>query len=68
MVVNQATVVPVVSLCLKEVLKAETKSVKDSKEIVVPEIQLVRNVAAQVRAEPLVIYERAKAIFFSSVS
>ena len=60
--------VPVISLCLKEVSKAETKLVKDSKEIVVLEIQLVRNVVAQVRAEPLVIYERAKAIFFSLVS
>ena len=37
-VVNQATVVPVMSLCLKEVSKAETKSAKDPKEIVVPEI------------------------------
>ena len=67
MVVNHVTAVPMTSLCLKEVLKAEMKSVKDSKEIIVPEIQLVRNVAAQVKAEPLVIYERAKAIFFSSV-
>ena len=67
-VVSQATAVPVTSLCLKEVLKAETKLAKDPKEIVIPEIQLVWNIVAQVRAEPLVIYERAKAIFFSSVS
>ena len=67
-VVSQATAVPVTSLCLKEVSKAETKSAKDPKEIVVPEIQLVQNVVVQVRVEPLVIYERAKAIFFSSVS
>ena len=68
MVVNHATAVPVTSLCLKEVSKAKTKSAKDPKEIIVLEIQLVRNVAAQVKAEPLVIYERAKAIFFLSVS
>ena len=55
MVVNQATVVPVMSRCLKEVSKAETKLVKEPKEIVVPEIQLVRNVVAQVRADPLVM-------------
>ena len=55
MVVNHATAVPVMSRCLKEVSKAETKSAKDPKEIVVPEMQLVRNVAAQVKAELLVI-------------
>ena len=60
--------VPVTSLCLKDISKAVTKSAKEPKEIVVPDIQLVRNVEAQVRAEPFVIYDRAKAIFFSSVS
>ena len=54
-VVNQATVVPVTSHCLNEVSKAVTKSVKEPKEIVVPEMQLVWKVVAHVRAEPFVI-------------
>ena len=67
-VVSQATATPVTSLCLKEVSKAVTKSAKEPKDVVVPEIQLVRKVEAQVSAEPLVMYDKAKAIFFSSVS
>ena len=55
MVVNQATAVLVTSRCLKEVLKVETKSAKEPKEIVIPEIQLVWNIMAQVRADPLVM-------------
>ena len=46
---------PVTSCCLKEVSKAETKLAKEPKEIVVPEIQLVQNMVAQVRADPLVM-------------
>ena len=54
-VVNQATAVPVTSHCLNEVSKAVMKSVKEPKEIVVPEMQLVWKVVAHVRAEPFVI-------------
>ena len=52
---SQATAVPITSHCLNEVLKAVMKSVKVPKEMVVPEIQLVQKVVAQIKAEPLVM-------------
>ena len=60
--------VPVTSRCLNEVSKVMMKSAKDLNEMVVPEMQEVLKVVAQVMADPLVMYERVKAIFFSSVS
>ena len=54
-VVSQATAVPVMSHCLNKISKAVMKSVKVPNKIVVPEIQLVRKVVAQVKAEPLVM-------------
>ena len=54
-VISQATAVPVMSCCLNKVSKVVMKSVKVPNEIVVLEIQLVRKVVAQVKAEPLVM-------------
>ena len=45
-----------------------TKSAKVPRVNDVPEMALWQKVAAQVRADPLVIYERVKAICLSSVS
>ena len=58
----------VTSWCLNVVLNFVTKSAKVPRVNDVPEMALWRKVAAQVRADPLVIYERAKAICLSSVS
>ena len=50
------------------VLNFVMKSAKVPRVNDVPEMALWRKVAAQVRADPLVMYERAKAICLSSVS
>ena len=60
--------VPITSRCLNKVSKAVTKLAKDPNDMVVLEMQEVQKVVTQVTADPLVMYERAKAIFFSSVS
>ena len=65
---SQEMAFPVTSWCLNVVLNFVTKSVKVLRENDVPEMALWRKVAAQVRADPLVIYERAKAICLSSLS
>ena len=65
---SQEMVFPVTSWCLNVVLNLVTKSAKVPRENEVPEMALWRKVAAQVRADPLVIYERAKAICLSSLS
>ena len=65
---NQEIVFPVTSWCLNVVLNFVTKSAKVLRENEVPEMALWRKVAAQVRADPLVMYERAKAICLSSLS
>ena len=57
----------VTSWCLNMVLNFVTKSAKVPRVNDVPEMALWRKVAAQVRADPLVIYKRAKAICLSSV-
>ena len=59
---------PVTSWCLNVVLNFVTKSAKVPRENDVPEIALWQKVAAQVRVDPLVMYERAKAICLSSLS
>ena len=59
---------PVTSWCLNVALNFVTKSAKVPRENEVPEMALWRKVAAQVRADPLVMYERAKAICLSSLS
>ena len=64
---NQEMVFPVTSWCLNAVLNFVIKSAKVPRVNEVPEMALWRNVEAQVRADPVVIYERAKAICFSSV-
>ena len=64
---SQEIVFPVMSWCLNVVLNFVTKSVKVPRVNDVPEMALWRKVAAQVRADPLVIYERAKTICLSSV-
>ena len=58
----------VTSWCLNVELNFVTKSAKVPRVNNVPEMALWRKVAAQVRADPLVIYERVKAICLSSVS
>ena len=63
---NQEMVFPVILWCLNAVLNFVIKSVKVPKVNKVPEMALWRKVEAQVRADPLVMYERAKAISFSS--
>ena len=63
---NQEMVFPVILWCLNAVLNFVIKSVKVPKVNKVPEMALWRKVEAQVRADPLVMYERAKAICFSS--
>ena len=63
---NQEMVFLVILWCLNAVLNFVIKSVKVPKVNKVPEMALWRKVEAQVRADPLVMYERAKAICFSS--
>ena len=65
---SQEIAFPVTSWCLNVVLNFVTKSAKVPRVNNVPEMALWRKVAAQVRADPLVIYKRAKAICLSSVS
>ena len=64
---NQEMAFLVTSWCLNAVLNFEMKSAKVPRENVVPDKALCRKVEAQVRADPLVIYERAKAICLSSL-
>ena len=63
---NQEMVFPVMLWCLNTVLNFVIKSVKVPKVNKVPEMALWQKIEAQVRADPLVMYERAKAICFSS--
>ena len=65
---SQEMAFPVTSWCLNIVLNFMMKSAKVPRENDVPEMALWRKVAAQVRADPLVMYERAKAICLSSLS
>ena len=65
---SQEMAFPVMLWCLNVVLNFEIKSAKVPRENVVPEMALWRKVDAQVRADPLVMYERAKAICLSSLS
>ena len=65
---SQEMAFPVTSWCLNVVLNFVMKSAKVPRVNNVPEMALWRKVVAQVRADPLVIYERAKAICLSSVS
>ena len=65
---NQEIAFPVTSWCLNVVLNFATKSVKVPRVNDVPEMALWWKVVAQVRADPLVMYEKAKAICLSSVS
>ena len=64
---SQEMAFPVMSWCLNVVLNFTTKSAKVPRVNDVPEMVLWWKVATQVRADPLVIYERAKAICLSSV-
>ena len=65
---SQEMAFPVTSWCLNVELNFMTKSAKVPRENEVPEMALRRKVAAQVRADPLVMYERAKAICLLSLS
>ena len=65
---NQEMAFLVTSWCLNAVLNFVIKSAKVPRVNEVPEMVLWRKVEAHVRADPLVMYERAKAICFSSVS
>ena len=65
---NQEMAFPVTSWCLNAVLNFMTKSAKVPRVNAVPEMAPWRKVEAQVRADHLAMYERAKAICFSSVS
>ena len=64
---SQEMAFPVTSWCLNTVLNFVIKSAKVPRVNVVPEMALSQKVEAHVRADPLVMYERAKAICFSSV-
>ena len=61
-------VVPVMLWCLNAVSNFEMKSGNVLMAMVVPVMVFCLNVVAQVRADPLVMYERAKVIFLLSVS
>ena len=65
---SQEIAFPVTSWCLNVVLNFVMKSAKIPRVNDVPEMALWRKVVAQVRADPLVIYERARVICLSSVS
>ena len=65
---NQEIAFPVTSWCLNMVLNFAMKSAKVPRVNDVPEIVLWQKVTAQVRADPLVMYKRVKAICLSSVS
>ena len=58
---------PAVSWCLNVVWNFLRKSSHVPKVTAVPLIVFSRKVSAQVRADPSVMYERAKAIFFASL-
>ena len=62
---NQEMAFPVMSWCLNVVLNFATKSAKVPRVNDVPEMALWWKVAVQVRADPLVMYERVKAICLS---
>ena len=62
---NQEMAFPVTSWCLNAVLNSVIKSAKVPRVNEVPEMALWQKVEAQVRADPLVMYKRAKAICFS---
>ena len=59
---------PAVSWCLNIVWNFPRKSPQVPRVTAVPEMAFLWKVSAQVRADPLVMYERVKAIFFVSVS
>ena len=65
---SQEMAFPVTSWCLNIELNLVTKSAKVPRENEVLEMALWRKVAAQVRADPLVMYERAKVICLLSLS
>ena len=65
---SQEIAFPVTSWCLNVVLNFVTKSAKVPRVNNVPEMAFWRKVAAQVRADPFVMYERVKAIYLSSLS
>ena len=65
---SQEMVFPVMSWCLNAVLNFVIKSAKVPRVNEVPEMALWWKIEAQVRVEPLVMYERAKAICFLSGS
>ena len=65
---NQEMVFLVTSWCLNAVLNFVIKSAKVLRVNEVPEMALWWKVEAQVRVDPVVMYERAKAICFLSVS
>ena len=64
---SQEMVFPVMLWCLNMVLNFVMKLAKVPRVNKVPEMALWWKVDAQVRADPLVMYERAKVICFSSV-
>lgn len=49
-------------------MKFKMKSAQVLREIVVPDMALLQNMIAHMVADLLVIYERVKVIFFTSVS
>ena len=65
---SQAIPLPLVSVCLKDFLNFFMKSSKVPRERVVEAKASCQKVEAQVAADPLLIYERVKAICFLSVS
>ena len=65
---NQEMAFPVMLWCLNTMLNFVIKSAKVPRVNKMPEMALWRKVEAQVRVDPLVMYERAKVICFSLVS
>ena len=65
---SQEMAFPVTLWCLNVELNFAMKSAKVPRVKDVPEMAFWWKVTAQVRADPLVIYERAKAICLSSLS
>ena len=58
---------PVVSWCLNVFWNFPRKSSQVPRVTVALVMEFLQKVSAQVRADPLVMYERAKAIFFALV-
>ena len=58
---------PAVSWCLNIIWNFLRKSSQVPRVTAVPLMAFSRKVLAQVRADPSVMYERAKAIFFTSL-